>query len=77
MKKIYVAPALELVKTEVEQGFCGESHHSNNPNGITGPGGLYGGDPPNGGQDQPGFGGYVGPDGPGSSAKEFDLWGDW
>lgn len=77
MKKVYVAPALVLVATEVEQGFCGASHHNNDPNGLVGPGGDYGGEYPNGGQDEPGFGGYVDDDGPGSTAKEFNLWGDF
>lgn len=76
MKRVYVKPALELVNTEAEKGFCGASQNYD-PNGLVGPGGEYNGDPPNGGEDIPGFGGYTGDDGPGSTAKEFDLWGDF
>ena len=77
MKKVYVAPALELVKTVAEQGFCGASYQNNDPNGLVGPGGEYNGENPNGAPDEPGFGGYVDDDGPGTTAKEFNLWGDY
>ena len=76
MKKIYVSPVSEIYAAEIGEMICASK---NDPNGITGPGGLYGGENPNGGQDEPGFAGYI--EDPNEdivvTAKEFDLWGDW
>jgi hypothetical protein len=76
MKKIYVAPALEVFNTESEQMICA----SNDPNGVVGGNGTaqFDDENPNSQGGQPGFGGYVaGNDAPPSTAKELDLWGDF
>lgn len=73
MKKIYMSPETVLYSAEMEQMVCAVS----NVNGIVGANGSYNAEQPNGGEDMPGFGGYVGADGPESTAKELDLWGDF
>ena len=75
MKKIYVSPMTECYSAEMGQMVCA----SVTVNGIVGVNGSYNAEQPNGGEDMPGFGGYVGggeDDGPESTAKELDLWGD-
>jgi hypothetical protein len=71
MKKIYICPETEVVEAEAEGVVCASI------NGVVGVNGPYNGEHPNGGEDLPGFGGYTGEDSPPSTAKEFDLWGDW
>lgn len=73
MKKIYMSPETVLYSAEMEQMVCAVS----NVNGIVGVNGSYNAEDPNGGEDMPGFGGYVGAGGPESTAKELDLWGDF
>lgn len=76
MKKIYVSPMTECYSAEMGQMVCA----SVTVNGIVGVNGSYNAEQPNGGEDMPGFGGYVGggeDDGPASTAKELDLWGDF
>ena len=68
MKKLYVRPALEIYGTELGQMVCASI------DGVVGQGGNFEDENPNN-NGQPGFGGYV-EDGPPSTAKEFDLWGD-
>lgn len=69
MKKIYIRPALEIFGAELNQMVCASI------DGVVGQGGNYELEHPNN-NGEPGFGGYV-EDGPPSTAKEFDLWGDW
>ncbi len=70
MKRVYISPVTERYSSETGQMICASI------NGIVGANGPYNGENPNGGEDMPGFGGYTGEDGPPSTAKEFDLWGD-
>ena len=69
MKKIYIRPALEIYGAELGQMVCASIE------GVVGQGGNFEDENPNN-NGEPGFGGYV-EDGPPSTAKEFDLWGDW
>lgn len=82
MKKIYVRPVSEIYDAEMGEVICGASQLLQNGN-VGGQGGQgpndYDKNGPNneltGGSD---FGEVINTsNGPGSSAKEFDLWGDW
>jgi hypothetical protein len=74
MKKIYVRPVLETYSAEMGQMVCA----SYTVKGVVGQDGDYEGEKPNK-DGMPDFGGYIDDDdeGPASTAKVFDLWGDW
>lgn len=74
MKKIYVRPVSEMYDAEIGEMICA----SNKVYGYTSdPQGLYNlEDPQPTGEDTPVTVLYE-DGGPGSTAKEFNLWGDW
>ena len=78
MKKIYVRPVSEIYDAETVEVICGASKYTSNGNVGSGGTDEHDIEDPNGPQGGPGFGEVINtPNGPGSSAKEFDLWGDW
>ncbi|MBR5038049.1 MAG: hypothetical protein IKX65_04935 [Prevotella sp.] len=76
MKKIYVSPVSEIYSAEMGEMICASK---NDPNGVVGSDGPFGTEYPNGGNGDPNFNGYIDDPnaGPPSTAKEYDLWGDW
>ena len=75
MKKIYVRPVLETYSAEMGQMVCA----SYGVKGVVGQDGDFETEKPNGEDGMPGFGGYIDgeEEGPASTAKAFDLWGDF
>ena len=76
MKKIYVRPVSEIYAAEMGEMICASK---NDPNGVVGSDGKYGTEDPNKNNGDPNFNGYI--DNPDedivTTAKEFNLWGDW
>ena len=82
MKKIYVRPVSEIYDAEMGEVICGASQILQNGNvggqDGQGPNDFDDSDPNNKKNGGPGLGEVITTtDGPGSSAKEFNLWGDW
>ena len=74
MKKIYIRPVSENYTTELGQMICASAKgygYTSDPESS-----YNMEDPQLSGTETPVIE-IDGPGGPGSSAKEFDLWGDW
>lgn len=76
MKKIYVSPVSEIYSAEMGEMICASK---NDPNGVVGSDGVFGTEYPNKDNGDPNFNGYIDNEDEDivSTAKEFDLWGDW
>ena len=74
MKNKYVSPVSEIFSAEMNQVICA----SVSLNGVVGQDGNFADEKPNN-NGMPDFGGYIDGDdeGPASSSKELDLWGDF
>lgn len=75
MKKIYICPETEVIEAEAEGVVCASIKRYGVVDGENN--GEYYGEYPNDGGLPSEVKEVDGDDGPPSTAKEFDLWGDW